>query len=274
MTDKTCFIMMPLSITNELLSIYKGNSDHFLNVMKYLFKPAIEKAGFKPIFPKVQGSEIIHAEIIHNIESSDLVLCDMSILNPNVFFELGIRTALNKPVCLIKDNVVEKVPFDTNIINYHTYSSDMSIWIVLDEIEKLADHIKESYSKSNNFNSLWRYFSLKSIATMDVNLDNNNGKMEYLIMEVEAMRKQLTLKEDFKLNELKSREKMVILDIEKIIKKYFKFDYYIKCSFDESPSNATITYSMKESIPSEAEYELKGIENFYGIKIQLYDYAD
>lgn len=189
--DKVCFVIMPITTPKEFIPAYRDDPEHFIHVMDCLFRPAIEMAEFKPIFPITQGSEIIHAEIISNIESADLVLCDMSILNPNVFFELGIRTALNKPVCLIKDNVIDKVPFDTNIINYHIYSPDLSSWIVKYEIEKLASHIKESFSKSNNCNSLWKYFSLKSIATPPEKMGGDIDKIEYLTMQVDAIRKQL-----------------------------------------------------------------------------------
>ncbi|AKB55197.1 hypothetical protein A9239_15215 [Methanosarcina sp. A14] len=153
--------------------------------------PAIEKAGFEPILPITQGSEIIQGHIISNIESSDLVLCDMSIHNPNVFFELGIRTALNKPVCLVKDDITEKVPFDTAVINYHTYSHDLSSWIVKQEIERLVNHINESFSKSGNCNSLWKYLGFKSFATPPERLSGDSEKLEYLIMQIDAMRKQL-----------------------------------------------------------------------------------
>jgi hypothetical protein len=46
-------------------------------VLEHLFIPSIEKAGYKPIPPKVKGDKIIHAEIIKNIENADYLLCDM-----------------------------------------------------------------------------------------------------------------------------------------------------------------------------------------------------
>jgi hypothetical protein len=36
-----------------------------------------------------KGSEIIQADIIRNLHAADLVLCDLSTLNANVFFEFG-----------------------------------------------------------------------------------------------------------------------------------------------------------------------------------------
>ena len=138
MTDKKRFIIMPVSTPPEFVSDYKDDSEHFLHVMEHLFIPAIKEAGFEPIRPITQGSDIIHGHIISSLESSDLVLCDMSTKNPNVFFELGIRTALNKPICLVKDPFLKKVPFDTAPINYHEYSPDFRKWILEGEIERLA----------------------------------------------------------------------------------------------------------------------------------------
>ena len=84
---------------------------------------------------------MIHAEIVRNIETADLVLCDMSCLNPNVFFEFGIRTSLNKPVSVVKDEVTKKVPFDTANLNYQEYKSTLNPWELGAEISKLEQNI-------------------------------------------------------------------------------------------------------------------------------------
>jgi hypothetical protein len=167
MPGKKCFIIMPVSTPSELISVYKEDSDHFIHVMEHLFIPAIKKAGFDPILPITEGSDIIHGHIISNLESSDLVLCDMSTNNPNAFFEFGIRTALNKPICVVKDHFVEKVPFDVVPINYHVYSSDLSPWKVENEVDKLAKHIKNSFSENDNCNPLWKYFGTKAQSKED-----------------------------------------------------------------------------------------------------------
>lgn len=164
MIDKECFIIMPIRTPEEFVSKYKEGHEHFAHIMERLFKPAIEKAGFKPISPVTEGSEIIQANIISKIESSNLVLCDMSLLNPNVFFELGIRTAFNKPVCLIIDNSKENVPFDIRIQNFYVYSPDLDS-LNSNEIQKLAKHITDSY-KNPDRNEFWNYFSIKYTAKM------------------------------------------------------------------------------------------------------------
>src|ERR1035441_11085965 len=81
-----CFIIMPISTPLDWVSKYSADADHFKHVLSHLFIPALEKAGYTPIPPIAKGAELIHAGIIRNIEKADLVLCDMSTLNPNVFF--------------------------------------------------------------------------------------------------------------------------------------------------------------------------------------------
>ena len=140
----SCFIIIPLSTPGRLLGTYGGDDEHFKHVLDHLFIPAVESAGMTAIPPVAKGAELIHGEIIKNLESADLVLCDMSILNPNVFFELGIRTALNRPVSLVRDDVTETIPFDTNIINNHKYKSTLSPWTLDKEVRALTEHLKAS----------------------------------------------------------------------------------------------------------------------------------
>lgn len=163
--------------------------------MNHLFIPSIGKAGLSSILPISKGSELIHSKIIANLESADLVLCDMSILNPNVFFELGIRTALNKPVCLVKDDLTHKIPFDINLINNHTYSNAIYPWNLDSEVEKLANHLKESLTGSDNSNDLWKYFSLSSTAHPVEPKNGVESQIELLNMQIEALRNQLNTNE-------------------------------------------------------------------------------
>jgi nucleoside 2-deoxyribosyltransferase len=117
---------MPISTPEHLVPKYSGDKDHFFHVLEHLFVPAVERNKFNAVRPIAEGSDVIHAEIIKNLEKADLVLCDASSLNANVFYELGIRTALDKPVCIVRDELTPKIPFDTTIINHHVYESSLT----------------------------------------------------------------------------------------------------------------------------------------------------
>jgi hypothetical protein len=159
-----CFAIMPVSTPPDLANRYGGDLDHFTHVYDHLFKPAIAKAGFTALPPVTKGSEIIHADIVKKLETASIVLCDMSLANANVFFELGIRTALNRPVVLVRDEHLQKVPFDTALINHHSYSSSLSPWLLQAEIDALANHLLSSIQQGEG-NSLWKYFGLTTKGT-------------------------------------------------------------------------------------------------------------
>jgi hypothetical protein len=92
---KTCFVAMPIT-TPTAYAEKLSDPEHFVHVLDHLFMPALQAAGLTVIPPSVGGSEMIHAEIIRNLEQADYVICDLSGLNPNVLFELGIRTSLDR----------------------------------------------------------------------------------------------------------------------------------------------------------------------------------
>ena len=106
-----CFVIMPIATLPDFLDAYGGDEDHFTHVLECVFRPALVQAGYNVIPPSVSNSQIIQALIIKNLETADLVLCDISTSNPNVFFELGIRVALDRPVALVKDNLTPYCSF-------------------------------------------------------------------------------------------------------------------------------------------------------------------
>jgi hypothetical protein len=185
-TKKTCFVVMPVT-TPEGYVEGSGDQAHFSHVLDYLFAPALRSVGYEVIPPSMLGSDIIQAEIIKNLEQADLVLCDMSSLNPNVFFELGIRTALDRPVVLVRDSATPKLPFDINAINTHTYEVSLDPWVLSVEIPRLADHIKAATKDASKIgNSMWRYFGLTKRASPSEAADNPlEAKIDIILAELE-----------------------------------------------------------------------------------------
>ncbi len=188
---KTCFIIMPISTTDPLLDKYRDGVEHFRHVLQCLLVPSVEAAGFKAISPIAKGSDLIQAETIRNLEQSDLVLCDMSSLNPNVFFEFGIRTSLNKPVCVVKDELTQKVPFDTGILNYQEYRGTLEPWELSEEIKKLAEHIKTAEERCKGENTLWKYFGLRTEAKPYAGETGTEAKIDYLTIQMDSLRHQV-----------------------------------------------------------------------------------
>lgn len=179
---------MPVSTSPDDAERYHGDADHFNHVLSLLIGPAVESAGFEPLSPTATGADLIHAEIIRQLEISDLVLCDMTTLNPNVFFELGIRTAVDKPVCLIRDHLTVRIPFDTGILNTYTYDGSLAAWTLDSERSSLAKHVRLSFERSNNRNPLWRYFGLTSKGSLQTAEDSSlEEKVDFLLSELSSI---------------------------------------------------------------------------------------
>jgi hypothetical protein len=157
----TCFVIMPITVPGHLLETrYGGREDHFEKVYKALIAPAVTKAGLTPSPPRREGTDNIQARIINDLQTAHLVLADLSALNPNVFLELGIRSALDKPVCLVWDGG-DRLPFDTGTLSTHKYNPH-PIYELNDEIESLARHIAATMLKSDGRNELWKFFGRAS----------------------------------------------------------------------------------------------------------------
>lgn len=60
---KTCAIVMPIT-TPAAYTEPDGDAEHFAHVLDHLFRPALESLKYQVLLPSVEGSELIHAEIV------------------------------------------------------------------------------------------------------------------------------------------------------------------------------------------------------------------
>lgn len=182
--QKSCFVVMPITTPSSYIEKY-GDEEHFTHVLDHLFEPALAQTGYKVIPPTVAGSELIHAEIIRNLEQADLVLCDLSSLNANVFFELGIRTSLDRSVVLVKDNQTPAIPFDLTAVNVMTYDASLAPWALAKEIGRLAAHVESAMLTGDKGNAMWRHFGLTKRAQPTEGSDNPiETKLDILLEEL------------------------------------------------------------------------------------------
>lgn len=152
---RTCFIVCPIG---EEGSEIRKNSDQLL---KHILQPVCNECDFECVrVDNLHDNDSITDTIIKYLKESDLVIADLSTHNPNAFFELGYRTALNKPAIHLK-NSIDTLPFDVSAIRTIVY--DLKD---LDKVEETKNRLKEtiknltfdeqsqSDSSNNNFNSL------------------------------------------------------------------------------------------------------------------------
>lgn len=113
--QKTCFIVCPIS---EKGTETRDRSDQLL---EYLLEPVCKELGFEVIrIDKLPHNNSITNEIFKFLNEADLVIGDTTDDNPNCFYEIGYRTALQKPIILVRENG-SKLPFDVAGINTYIY---------------------------------------------------------------------------------------------------------------------------------------------------------
>ncbi len=117
MPKPKCFVIMPFG-SEEAARIY------YTVVYERIIKPSVEAAGFEC----ERGDEIpefgpIPEQITQKLATADLVVADLSGRNANVFYELGYRRALKKPIISISDDL-ENLPFDVATYRTIPYRAD------------------------------------------------------------------------------------------------------------------------------------------------------
>ncbi len=140
--DKTCFVVCPIG--EEGTKIRKKSDDLF----DFIIKPVCTKEGYDVIrADKIFSNDKINDTILEHLRISDLVIADVSENNPNVFYELGFRTATSKPVIQIA-NEGSKLPFDINSIRTHFY--DLSNPRKSNEFQENLSKIIRRVEEENN----------------------------------------------------------------------------------------------------------------------------
>ncbi len=147
--DRTAFVIMPFS-EKGIIERPKGFFDE---VLKSLITPAGNTAKFAVETARREGSDVIHHTIINQLIEADLVVADLTDHNPSVLFELGIRIAMKKPVCLIKAEGTGPIFDVDNLMRVLSYSPNLWASTLKTDVLKLTEHINGAWDAKDSGNS-------------------------------------------------------------------------------------------------------------------------
>jgi len=114
---KQCFVIMPIGSEDDYAK-YK-------DIYECMIKEAVEDAGLELQCiraDEVSKSGAIIKDIIKRLYEADVVIADLSGLNANVFYELGVRHALKGGTIMIVDDI-KSIPFDLKPYRVLEYST-------------------------------------------------------------------------------------------------------------------------------------------------------
>lgn len=116
---KTCFVIMGFGIKTDFRT---GRDIDLDKTYHNIIRPVFKKLGFLCYrADDIKHSGIIDIPMYENILKSDFVIVDISTLNPNVLYELGVRHAVRKSATLIIAEKELNYPFDLNHIIIDSY---------------------------------------------------------------------------------------------------------------------------------------------------------
>lgn len=120
---KSCFVISPIGQPGSDIR-YRADM-----VLEYIIRPAVERQCNYVVTraDEISAPGLITAQIMDRITGDDLVVADLTGLNPNVFYELAVRHAVDKPVIQIMEQG-EEPPFDvagmrTIFVDHHDLKS-------------------------------------------------------------------------------------------------------------------------------------------------------
>ncbi len=127
------------------ISASEGYSEEHWQDVLQVIQDAADSAGFEANLVSANGkADIIHSTIINNIFHNEIVVCDVSDMNPNVMIELGLRFAAKKPVIIIFDSE-KKYPFDIGQLRYYNYGRNLRYSALVKFKNELAELIDSVY---------------------------------------------------------------------------------------------------------------------------------
>ncbi len=138
-----CFILMPFGKKKD----EKGKIIDFDKIYNDFIKPSIEQSGLEPIrADEEQTGGIIHKAMYERLMLCEYAVADLSLLNANVFYELGIRHAIRSysTITIFESN--SRLPFDVNFLRSLPYDRKLK------NLEELKSQLTEKLSNAQSHN--------------------------------------------------------------------------------------------------------------------------
>ena len=137
-----CFVVMPFG--EKPFNDGSGRTYNFDKVYKILIQKAIFRAGMEPIrADEHERSGLIHSDMFKDLRDQPVVLADLSLDNPNVFYELGIRHVMSHNGTVLICNKETKLPFDVRLsrVVFYEYDGKALDW---EEVEDVVPKVQRA----------------------------------------------------------------------------------------------------------------------------------
>ena len=153
---QTCFVVMPFGEKKDA----DGEDIDFDDIYRFFFRRAIESLGLECIrCDEIAEAGSIHEKMFESLYKADVVVVDITSLNANVFYELGIRHTLAKCVTVLIRRKGTILPF--NIQGLQVVEYDQKKFASIERAkERILDIIKNGLNVKKNDSPVHAILSL------------------------------------------------------------------------------------------------------------------
>lgn len=141
-----CFVVMPFG--KKPFPDDPRRTFDFDKVYRVLIQRAVREAGMVPVRADERvGSALIHSDMFQDLRDRNVVLADLSLDNPNVFYELGMRHTMSSRGTVLMCRKGSVLPFDVKLSRTLFYDFDgVSLdWEEVEEtVKQLVVSLKEA----------------------------------------------------------------------------------------------------------------------------------
>jgi len=152
--DNVCFVIMPFGDKKD----NEGAIIPFDDVFSYIFREVVEdRLGMKCVrADKVAAAGWVHADMLGHIFRDEVAIVDISLLNANVFYELGVRHALRKNVTILVRKKGMQAPF--NISGFRVINYDLDVKSAAEAKDEIEKFIKTGRKQKHNDSLVYEVF--------------------------------------------------------------------------------------------------------------------
>jgi len=193
MSKKICFVAMGFGKKMD----YPNSKEIDLDITyKEIIKPLFEKelTDYQLIrADEIASSAVIDVGMYKLLLNADLVIADITTLNPNAIYELGVRHAVRPFSTIMMAQESCKLPFDLNHSNFLIYN-DINEQMDKTKTEHTKSKLKEFVLKSENKTTDSPLYTFlphitppgandKSIEELIANMENNKDTVSCLLKQ-------------------------------------------------------------------------------------------
>lgn len=204
---KKAFVIMPIGEDNSPI---RRSAE---GIYRAVIKPVLSELGYDASAAhEISDSGSINKQIISRLLEDDLVIANLTGLNPNVMYEIAVRHAARKPIVSLCERGT-RLPFDLYDERTIFYRDDMHG--VLDVKKDFGNYVRSALEESQPDNPIYRAKQENIIAD---NLQRNSPE------DFNMYKKLLELEHLIKGNSTNSNRNTYYTDSDIAKGHYFRFD--------------------------------------------------